>query len=145
MKIAIIGAGPSGLAAAKAVLEQGLTPVVFEKAETLGGVWRPDGLAWPQMQVNISRHNGVFSDFPWEEKKSDFPVTPEMYDYLLAYAKHFNLEPQIKYGHCVINVSQQDKGWRIRYAENENEHEDYYDAVIVASGRYGSPQLPHIT
>lgn len=144
MKILIIGAGPSGLAAAKAAIERGLKPEVYEKADTLGGVWRKNGLAWPQMRVNISRFTGVFTDFPWDDSKPAFPTTEETCEYLTEYAKHFNLDGYIKFGRCVTHVSQQDDGWSIRYLENEIEHNEYYDAVIVASGKYGKPIIPNI-
>lgn len=39
LKIAVIGAGASGLAAAKNALEQGHTVDVFEKTGVIGGVW----------------------------------------------------------------------------------------------------------
>ena len=40
-KVAIIGAGPSGLSAAKHILDQGIANlVVYEKANEIGGIWR---------------------------------------------------------------------------------------------------------
>lgn len=38
-KLAIIGAGPSGLTSAVAALKEGLTPTVFEMSHRIGGVW----------------------------------------------------------------------------------------------------------
>lgn len=38
-KVAIIGAGPSGCATAKALLSEGLRPTLFEQQSTFGGVW----------------------------------------------------------------------------------------------------------
>jgi cation diffusion facilitator CzcD-associated flavoprotein CzcO len=42
-KVAVIGAGISGLAAAKCLLEEGLFPVVYEKAAQSGGLWADVG------------------------------------------------------------------------------------------------------
>lgn len=39
-KVAIIGAGPSGLTAMKACLEEGMVPTCFESSDDLGGLWR---------------------------------------------------------------------------------------------------------
>lgn len=39
-KIAVIGAGLSGLGAIKCCLEEGLEPVCFEKSNDIGGLWR---------------------------------------------------------------------------------------------------------
>jgi|GEM_PF-2132224 dimethylaniline monooxygenase (N-oxide forming) len=144
MKVLIIGAGPAGLAAAKAARERGLEASVFEMADSIGGVWRKSGLAWPQMLVNISRYTGVFTDFPWDEKMPDFPTTENMCEYLEKYAQHFNLHPCIKLHHRVLHVSQKEKKWLVVYTDNGMEKEEFYDAVIVASGKYGKPVLPDI-
>lgn len=39
-KIAVIGAGISGLGAIKCCLEEGLQPTCFEKGSDIGGLWR---------------------------------------------------------------------------------------------------------
>ncbi len=49
-RVAIVGAGASGLPSIKACKEVGLEPVCFEAAEDLGGLWRfkediEDGMA----------------------------------------------------------------------------------------------------
>lgn len=39
-KVAVIGAGPSGLTAMKACLEEGMVPTCFESSDDLGGLWK---------------------------------------------------------------------------------------------------------
>lgn len=39
-RVAIVGAGVSGLASIKCCLEEGLEPTCFERSEDLGGLWR---------------------------------------------------------------------------------------------------------
>ena len=41
--VAIIGAGPSGLAAGKVLLEDGFDVTIFDRQNTIGGIWSPDG------------------------------------------------------------------------------------------------------
>ena len=38
-RVAIVGAGASGLSAIKCCLEEGLEPVCFEKTGSIGGLW----------------------------------------------------------------------------------------------------------
>lgn len=38
--VAVIGAGISGLAAAKNSIDKGYTVTIFEQSEQLGGIWR---------------------------------------------------------------------------------------------------------
>lgn len=39
-RVAVVGAGVSGLAAIKCCLEEGLEPTCFEQSEDVGGLWR---------------------------------------------------------------------------------------------------------
>lgn len=39
-KVAVIGAGPSGLTSIKACLDEGLVPVCFESSDDMGGLWK---------------------------------------------------------------------------------------------------------
>ncbi len=146
-KIAIIGGGAGGIVAAKSVLEEGLTCDVFESASTVGGVWRPDGLAWPNMRVNISRFTGVFSDFLWEQAFPDsviqpYPTTQEMHAYLLAYVKHFKLEPYIHTMRRVTRVTKNANDWTVCWREGNTVSQENYSGVILAAGRYQTPTIP---
>ena len=148
LKIAIIGGGASGIVAAKEAREAGLECEVFEKEDLPGGVWRPNGLAWEKMRVNISRFTGVFSDFSWEQAFSNrkkipaYPTTLDMHAYLLAYIKHFQLESCIHLGKTVIHIDKDDQGWRITWREKGKIKQQNYAAVILATGRYQVPYIP---
>ena len=65
-RIAVIGAGPGGLVAAKHALEAGFEVKVFEAQDDLGGQWytmSPRSGVWPGMRTNTSRWMTAFSDF----------------------------------------------------------------------------------
>lgn len=53
-RIAVIGAGISGIAAANMHTKQGYAVVVFEKAERLGGVW---AVAYPGVRSRRSQEH----------------------------------------------------------------------------------------
>lgn len=71
-RIAVIGAGATGMTATKACLEQNLEVVVFEKTNYTGGLWRyqpkldEDGIASVMKStiINSSKEMSAFSDFP---------------------------------------------------------------------------------
>lgn len=77
-RIAIVGAGATGMTATKACLEQGLDVVVFEKTNYTGGLWRfqetvaENGIASVMKStiINSSKELSAFSDFP---PPTDFP------------------------------------------------------------------------
>jgi len=47
-RIAVIGAGISGIAAANILRKNGFIPIVFEKHEKIGGVW---STAYPEVHL----------------------------------------------------------------------------------------------
>ncbi|KAM4722715.1 dimethylaniline monooxygenase [N-oxide-forming] 2-like isoform 2-T2 [Rhinophrynus dorsalis] len=55
MRVAVIGAGSSGLTSIKCCLDEGLEPTCFERSEDIGGVWR-----FTTTVCSVKKH----SDFP---------------------------------------------------------------------------------
>ncbi len=79
-RVAVIGAGMSGLAAAKCLLDEKLVPVVFEQAAKIGGVWKyhedlpgGGGVTYRSLRTNTSRQAFAFSDFPLSATLPDYP------------------------------------------------------------------------
>ena len=84
-RVAVVGAGPSGLAATKSLQEEGLEPVVFEQADGAGGQWHAPSAhsgVWPGMRANTSKTLDAFSDFAPSESVPMFPRFEELRDYL---------------------------------------------------------------
>lgn len=142
LPIAIIGAGTAGLTAAKAAKDEGLPFTVFEQSFDIGGVWRPRGAAWYGMHTNISRHTSDFSDFPSASDKPDFYRKEEVYQYLVDYAKHYQLLPYIHLYSKVEQISQISDGWLIKWCDANGINENKFSAVIIATGRYAKPIFP---
>ena len=95
--VAIIGAGPSGLAAAKSAVECGLKPVIFEKNPNIGGLWQPIVRStWDSLRTNLSWFNCMFSDFVWKPGTDDFPDQNKVYEYFCDYMKAFQLEQYLR-------------------------------------------------
>lgn len=56
-RVAIIGAGSSGLVCAKYALENDLLPVVYESSNQVGGLWSAkDTAIWEGLHSNISKY-----------------------------------------------------------------------------------------
>lgn len=133
-RVAIVGAGPSGLAAAKHALEAGLEPTVFEASDALGGQWHTTAShsgVWPGMRTNTSRAMTAFSDFAAPLDHPLHPAAEQIHAYLQAYAEHFAVTDRIR---LLTSVSRISPSWEV---DGER-----FDGVIVASGRFRKPRLP---
>ena len=72
-RVAIIGAGASGLATARVLLAQGLDCTLFERRPTLGGVWA-DG--YLKFGVQVQRELYEFPDWPLPVDAANFTPGP---------------------------------------------------------------------
>jgi cation diffusion facilitator CzcD-associated flavoprotein CzcO len=142
--VAVVGAGPSGLVAAKSLQEEGLEPVVFEQADGVGGQWygpSDHSGVWPGMRANTSKTLDAFSDFPPSESVPMFPRVEELRDYLQSYAKTFDLDQSIRLQTPVQRIERDDGRWRVVTGDGGGEG---FDGVVVASGRFNRPHRPAI-
>src|SRR3954447_20694937 len=110
--VAVIGAGPGGLVAARWLLSQGFKPTIFEQSPILGGQWAGlDGRSgvWPTMHTNTSRILTAFSDL---DHGSDivYPSGRDILGYLHRYAEAFDLVRRISFDTCVEVLSRGDWG-----------------------------------
>ena len=141
-RIAVIGAGPSGLASAKHALQAGFDVSVFEAGNDLGGQWCTTASysgVWPGMVTNTSRSLTAFSDFPHPPGLPLHPRAGQIHDYLRAYSDQFGVTPTIRWGTPVRHLEgpvgpDGPGGWRV--------DGEPFDAVVIASGRFRRPHLP---
>ncbi|KAF8377714.1 hypothetical protein HHK36_031098 [Tetracentron sinense] len=101
-RVAIIGAGISGLLACKYSLEKGLRPIVLEAKSSIGGVWTK---TVETTKLQTSKEYFRFSDFAWPSSvEQEFPKQSEVLEYLESYARHFDLLRHIKFDSKVIGI-----------------------------------------
>jgi hypothetical protein len=100
-RVAIIGGGISGLAAAKQL--KWLNPTVYEATDSIGGVWRH--CSYSSTRLQTPRMDYEFSDYPWKDRNdTTFPTHTEILEYLDGYAKHFDLYRHIKFNTRVVEI-----------------------------------------
>ncbi|XP_047954123.1 probable flavin-containing monooxygenase 1 [Salvia hispanica] len=95
-KVAIIGAGISGILACKHALEKGFDPVVFEARSCVGGVWCS---TIDSTRLQTPKEYFKFSDFAWPDSVAEaFPDHSQVLDYVRSYAVRFEVVPRIRFG-----------------------------------------------
>ena len=99
-RVAVIGAGPGGLVAAKHALEAGFDVTVFEASDDLGGQWNTTAAhsgIWPGMRTNTSRAMTAFSDLAAAGTHELHPFAEQIHAYLRAYADAFGVTERIRF------------------------------------------------
>jgi dimethylaniline monooxygenase (N-oxide forming) len=141
----IIGAGSSGIAAAKALHERGIPFDCLEKSDRVGGNWvfaNKNGMsaAYRDLFINTSRPRMEYSDFPMPESYPDFPHHTHIAAYFDDYVDHFGLREKIDFETGVQHASRrEDGGWEIELDSGETRS---YDALLVANGHHWNARWP---
>ena len=146
--VAIIGGGPSGIVLSKYLLAQGFEPTIFESSDDIGGQWNahsPNSGVWPAMRTNTSRVLTQFSDLPHTTTLATYPTNQEIHAYLHGYADTFGVTRHVRLRTSVELVEHAERGYRVTSRESTGEpRTEQYDYVVVASGRFNRPSIPHV-
>lgn len=149
MRICIIGAGPSGIAAAKNCRQAGLEFVVLEKNDKVGGNWvfnskTGHSSVYENTHLISSKSWSEFEDFPMPDEYPDYPNHYQLQKYFEDYAKHFDVYSSIKFEHTVLKVERvKDGNWQVRYLDNHGiEKNEIFQALMVANGHHNIPKYP---
>jgi len=130
-RIAVIGAGISGIAAANILKKNGFVPVVFEKSEKIGGVWAS---AYPGVHLQNIYTQYRLSDFDWSFKPDLHPTGEQIMRYLTEAVRHLKLDIRLR--HEVLEMKETGAGWLVRYRNKDGIHEESFDCAILAAGQY---------
>src|ERR1041385_6461033 len=117
--VALIGAGSSGIAAAKALHERGVPFDCFEASDRVGGNWvfgNKNGMssAYRSLHINTSRERMEYSDFPMPVSYPDFPHHSHIAAYFDEYVDHFGFRDRIAFETSVARAERGGDGvWTV--------------------------------
>ncbi|MDX5593428.1 flavin-containing monooxygenase [Pseudovibrio sp. SPO723] len=149
-RVAVIGAGPSGLAAMKNFKDFGFNVVGFERGRGVGGNWRFDDEAghssvFEHTHIISSKTLSQYEDYPFPDWVADYPSHQVLRNYFEGYAATFGLMPLIRF-QTEIEQLEPDRGggWRLRWMDHGKaaHGEDSFDAVCVCNGHHHTPRYP---
>lgn len=149
----VVGAGSSGLAAAKNLLQAGFDVDVVEREQDLGGNWNFAGSGsrvYSGTHTISSKPFTQYPDFPMPDEYPDYPHHARVHAYLARYADHFGVTPRIARSTSVEScVPLEGGGWRVELARVAQDGAVGGDIevrevarLIVANGHNWHPKVP---
>lgn len=138
-KIAVIGAGPLGIALGRELLEHGFNGfTVFEKEQAAGGTWHIQN--YPGLACDVWAHSYTYSYAPNPDWSSVFVRQPEIEAYIQKCSRDFGVESHIRFNTAVASAElQQDYRWTLHLGNGSSET---FDVVINAMGNQYTPVFP---
>ena len=138
----VIGAGPAGLAQARAFRWAGVPFDVLERHGEVGGLWdleNPGTPMYASCRLISSRRLSGFLDFPISRDYPDYPSRAQVLAYLQAFTHRYGLYEGIEFHREVVRVAPEGGGWTVGLASGEKRR---YAGVVCASGMNWEPQWP---
>ncbi|MBN8867812.1 MAG: NAD(P)-binding domain-containing protein [Solirubrobacterales bacterium] len=146
---ALIGAGPTGLSAARNLSRRGIPFVGFEVHSDVGGLWNiesPKSTMYESAHLISSKTTTAFDEFPMRDEVADFPSHWEMNTYFQDYADTFDLRRNYRFETEVIAAEPTGEGddstWKVTVRGPEGEETGEYAGVIIANGILSEPSIP---
>ncbi|WP_347978406.1 NAD(P)/FAD-dependent oxidoreductase [Microbacterium sp. ProA8] len=150
-RYAVIGAGPSGLSAARALQKAGIEFDGFESSRGVGGLWdieNPRSTMYESAHLISSRTTTEFAEFPMRTT-ADYPSHRELIAYFRDFADRFGLTERFRFDTKVTSLERTDDGgWMLEAtgpASGSGAVEPVkqrYEGVILANGTLAEPNVP---
>jgi cation diffusion facilitator CzcD-associated flavoprotein CzcO len=139
-RIAIIGAGMSGIAAVVKLRKAGYTDLtVYEKADRVGGTWREN--TYPGLSCDVASRWYSFSFALNPDWTHRYSYGPEIQAYMEKTAQDFGVTDIVQFNTPVTNLIYEAPIWHLTTGAGD---EQGYDVVIGATGVLHHPVNPDI-
>lgn len=144
-RVCVIGAGPSGITAAKRLNDHGIPFDCYEASDEVGGNWyykNPNGMSacYQSLHIDTSKFRLAFEDYPAPDEWPDFPHHSQLFQYFRDYVDHFGIRDRILFDTEVTAAERAADGrWLITTREGRTKD---YDALVVCNGHHWDPRLP---
>jgi cation diffusion facilitator CzcD-associated flavoprotein CzcO len=116
-KFCIVGAGSSGIAAAKNFLAAGIPFDCLEREDDVGGNWyfgAPCSRVYESTHLVSSKVLTEYTDFPMPEEWAEYPSHRQALEYLRDYARTFGVYERIEFGVGVERAEPAGGGERVQ-------------------------------
>lgn len=144
-RVAVIGAGLAGVAAAYRLAQAGLEYEVFERKPDVGGVWWANSYPGCRLDTPNFAYSYTFA------QKADWPqqfsTQPEILNYVREVARRSGILDHVRFGVDVESLNYDDAtaSWMVRWTDaSGTTRQAVFDAVVTAVGQLDRPAIPDI-
>jgi 4-hydroxyacetophenone monooxygenase len=144
-RVAIIGAGMSGLVAAHRLHQAGVEVVVLEKNDDVGGTWLEN--SYPGCRVDVSNLFYCYSFAQRDDWPQHFSTQEVLLDYFHGVADDLGLRPLIRFGTEVLGAELDEASmtWTLELREPDGRVTSLTaDAVVSGVGQLNRPHIPDL-
>jgi cation diffusion facilitator CzcD-associated flavoprotein CzcO len=129
----IVGAGPAGLASAMAMRAAGLEVAVFEKADSVGAVWRRH---YDRLHLHTDRKHSGLPGMAMPPSYPTYPSRLQVVEYFESYAARFDIRPV--FNTVVSSIRRDGAQWCAQTAQGPI----CAPVVVMATGIADAPYRP---
>jgi dimethylaniline monooxygenase (N-oxide forming) len=156
-KVAVIGAGVSGITSVKVCKDYGFDVVCFEKSEDIGGLWRykpgdceGEASVMKTTIINTSKEMMAFSDFPPPADLPNFMHHSNVLNYFRSYAEKFGVIGCIRFKTEVSLIKRSARydetgEWDVTFTDLKTGETstETFSGVLIANGHHAEPYTAH--
>uniref|UniRef100_A0A7S0BU43 Uncharacterized protein n=1 Tax=Rhodosorus marinus TaxID=101924 RepID=A0A7S0BU43_9RHOD len=140
-RVAIIGAGVSGLATCHALHQKGVECVVLEEKTRAGGLWVDN---YYNAHVQTPKFLYEYPELRFPEDVGGFPTMTQVTDYLDEFIDQSGIRGQLRFGASVQTARQlADSRWELEIEDVKTGQKalEEYGYLVVCSGMFS--RIPH--
>jgi cation diffusion facilitator CzcD-associated flavoprotein CzcO len=133
--VAIVGAGPGGVAVAVSLRDRGLRPLLIDRGDHVGAAWRS---RYDRLKLNTGR---PFSHLPNRRYPKGTPMFPSRDDVVAHLDRHAHEHGiELRLGTDVRQVERRDRAWRLQTSTGDVDARQ----VVIAIGLHHTPLIPRL-
>lgn len=141
-RVAVIGAGFSGIASGVQLGRLGIEYDVYERRDEVGGTWSIN--RYPDIRVDTLSSTYEYSfekNYPWSEY---FARGPEVRSYLDHIADKYGVKPRTHLSHDLVEARFDESRdvWMLTFATPEGTVSAEANVIISAAGLFATPLIP---
>jgi cation diffusion facilitator CzcD-associated flavoprotein CzcO len=131
--VAIVGAGPAGVAMALSLRDRGFRPLLIDRADEVAASWRA---RYDRLKLNTGRPFSHLPNRHYPKGTAMFPTRDDVVAHLERHAHESGIE--LRLGTDVTRIDRQGTGWRLVTSTGDIDARQ----VVVANGNQHTPRIP---